>query len=235
MAGKLYGVGVGPGDPMLMTLKAVKTIESCQVYAVPGRKKETTVAYKIVSEVVDLSGKQCLEIEMPMTKDRERLAEAHKRGAEQLQEILDSGKDVAMLTLGDPTVYATYIYLHRAVSALGYETEIISGVPSFCAAAAKLNIPLAEKAEELHIIPASYQTEDALKLKGTKVFMKAGSKMQDLKARLERKEKEQAAAVYMAENCGMEKERLSYGAANMDEQAGYYSIVICKEGAKWAE
>lgn len=229
MAGKLYGVGVGPGDPMLMTVKAVKTIEKCPVYAVPSSGKEQSVAYQIASEMVDLSDKQCIEIEMPMTKDREKLAEAHKKGADMLRKILDQGKDVAMLTLGDPTVYATYIYMHKEVAALGYETEIINGVPSFCAAAARLNIPLTEKAQQLHVIPASYQIEDALKFQGTKVFMKAGSKMGALKERLIKEEHEKGTRIYMVENCGMEQESFCEGALSMNEQAGYYSIVICKE------
>lgn len=231
MAGKLYGVGVGPGDPMLMTLKAVKTIESCGAYAVPSEKRESSAAYKIASAVVDLSGKKCIEIEMPMTKDKQKLAKAHEKGAGQLKAALDSGMDVAMLTLGDPTIYATYIYLHRKIEALGYETEIISGVPSFCAAAADLKIPLTEKGQELHVIPASYDAASALELEGTKIFMKAGSKMRRLKEMLGEKEKAQGMEVYMAQNCGMEGEKLYYGAADMDEDAGYYSIVICKDRA----
>jgi precorrin-2/cobalt-factor-2 C20-methyltransferase len=178
--------------------------------------------------MVDLSDKLCIEIEMPMTKDKEKLATAHQKGAQQLKEVLEQGKDVAMLTLGDPTVYATYIYLHKAVEALGYETEIINGVPSFCAVAAKLNIPLTERAEQLHVIPASYQIEEALELSGTKVFMKAGSKMAALKQKLVEQEKE-GAKIYMVENCGMEQEKCYDKAEDMNDEASYYSIVICKE------
>lgn len=229
MEGKLYGVGVGPGDPMLMTLKAVKTIEKCPVYAVPGLVKEQSVAYRIASEIVDLSDKECIEIEMPMTKNPQRLKEAHQKGAGQIKEVLDQGKDIAMLTLGDPTVYATYIYLHKAIAAMGYQTEIINGIPSFCAAAAKLNIPLTEKSQELHIIPASYGREEALAFRGTKIFMKAGSKMTELKRSLVKAEKEKAAEIYMVENCGMENEKLYQGAEHINEQASYYSVVICKD------
>ncbi|MCQ4775888.1 SAM-dependent methyltransferase, partial [Lacrimispora saccharolytica] len=97
--------------------------------------------------------------------------------AEKIETYLAAGKTVAFLTLGDTTVYSTYIYVHTKLLEKGYVAEIVSGITSFCAVAARLNIGLVEKAEELLIIPASYQIEEALKLKGTKVLMKAASKM----------------------------------------------------------
>lgn len=73
-------------------------------------------------------------------------------------------------------MYSTYIYIHKRICDLGYDTEIVSGIASFCAVSARLNTGLVEKAEPLHVIPASYQIEDAMKLPGTKVLMKAGKK-----------------------------------------------------------
>lgn len=226
MKGKLYGVGVGPGDPQLMTLKAVRVIAESPVIAVPSDKKESCVAYRIAAGAADLSGKEWLEIPMPMTRDPAKLEQAHAAGAARIAKVLAAGRQVAFLTLGDPAVYATYVYLQRCVAALGYETETVSGVPSFCAAAARLNIPLAERGEELHIIPAGYDAEDALRLPGTKVFLKAGSGMGALKGKLQQME----ADVYMVENCGMENEKIYKSAADMDAGAGYYSLVVVKEG-----
>jgi precorrin-2/cobalt-factor-2 C20-methyltransferase len=228
MKGKLYGIGVGPGDPELMTLKAVRMIENCDILAVPGKKKEDSVAYRIACGATNLSKKECLGIYMPMTKDRARLKEAHENGIRTLREQLDEGKTVAFLTLGDPTVYSTYMYLHKGIAAMGYETEIISGIPSFCAAAARLNISLVEKAEELHVIPATYQTGEALDMPGTKVFMKTGKTMGALKEKL----CEAGGEIYMVENCGMENEKLYYSAEEIDEHAGYYSLVILKDAEK---
>lgn len=225
MKGKLYGIGVGPGDWELMTLKAVRLIEESPVIAVPAKEKEDSTAYRIASKAVDLSQKECLAISMPMTKDLEKLEQPHKAGAERMAAVLDAGKQIAFLTLGDPTIYATYIYLHKRILAMGYEAEIISGVPSFCAVAARLNISLAERAEELHIIPASYNIKDALPLSGTKVFMKAGSRMELLKEKLQQLD----ASVYMVENCGMENEKIYEGAAEINTSAGYYSLVVLKE------
>ena len=92
-------------------------------------------------------------------------------------EILDQGKNVVFLTLGDPTVYSTYMYVHQRLEAKGYPVAIVSGITSFCAVAARMNMSLVERSEPLHVIPASYQIEEALKLPGTKVLMKAGKQM----------------------------------------------------------
>ena len=227
MAGKLYGIGVGPGDPELLTLKAVRIIRESEVIAVPGTVKEESVAYKIVKQAVpELDEKEIIAVPMPMTKDKALLEESHEKGAKMVEEILDSGRNVAFLTLGDPTVYATYIYIHKRVEKAGYDTEIISGITSFCAVAARLNIGLVEKAEPLHVIPASYQIEEALKLPGTKVLMKAGKKMKSVKETLKAMPDCQ---VMMIENCGMENEKIYRSADEIDENAGYYSLIIVRE------
>ena len=142
-----------------------------------------------------------------------------------MEAYLAQGKAVAFLTLGDPTVYSTYIYLHNIVKEAGYETEIVSGVTSFCAAAARLEMDIASKAQQIHIIPASYQIEEALRLPGTKVLMKAGGKLPEVKEVL----KHHPAEVTMVENCGMEQERIYYGAEQIPEDAGYYTLLFVKE------
>ena len=226
MSGRLYGVGVGPGDPELITLKALRIIKECGVIAVPGKEPEKSTAYNIVIKIYpELDKKELVGIHMPMTRDNAALKESHEEGAGILCRILDAGKDIAFLTLGDVTVYSTYMYLHKRVSEQGYNTEIISGIPSFCAAAARLGMSLAEKNEELHIIPASYQTEGALKLSGTKVLMKAGKKMPEIKETLIKS----GSQAVMVCGCGMEDEQIYCGAENIPEDAGYYSLIIVKE------
>lgn len=225
MRGKLFGIGVGPGDPELMTLKAVKTIKQSSVVITPTKEKETSVAYEIASQAVDLTHKEWMGVHFPMTKDLELLEQSHQKIAQDIQSLLDQGKDVAFLTLGDPTVYATYIYIHQILKEKGYEVFIVPGIPSFCATAAKLNISLVERSEQLHVIPASYSIEEALQLPGTKVFLKAGSKMKELKSALMRHKLD----VYMVENCGMKDEKVYYGVDNINENAGYYATVIVKE------
>ena len=184
MTGKLIGVGVGPGDPELMTLKAVKIIENAAVIAIPDTGGESGVAFDIASKIIDMSQKEQLKLHMPMTRDQNLLNQSHDTAAAHIIEKLDLGLDVVFLTLGDPTVYSTYIYIQRKVAAAGYETEIAEGIPSFCAAAARLNIALCEGAEALHIIPASYPDDSWLHLQGTKVLMKSGRSFDKVRQQL---------------------------------------------------
>lgn len=226
MGAIFYGVGVGPGDPELLTLKAARIINECDVLAVPGKTKEESVAYRIaLAAIPEIEKKEILCVHMPMTKDETKLEESHRRGAQQIISQLSEKKSVAFLTLGDPTVYSTYLYLQGRVQAAGYETGLVSGVASFLAAAARLNTGLVERAQELHIIPSSYGIEEALKLSGTKVLMKAGKKMPLIKERLSGTGDE----VFMVENCGMKDEKIYAGAEEIPEDAGYYSLIIIKE------
>ena len=149
--GKLFGVSVGPGDPELLTLKAVRVIREADVVAVPniGHKRQT--AYDIARDL--LEGKQLLDCSTPMRGGHAVAEEAYRVIADRVCAVLDEGKTVAYLTLGDATVYSTYTYVHAIVQSRGYEAEIIPGVTSFCAAAAKLGIPLCEGPERLLIAP----------------------------------------------------------------------------------
>lgn len=226
MSGKLYGVGVGPGDPELLTLKAMRLIREADIIAVPGEEPGESVAYKIVKGAwPELDQKKIMAVPMPMTKDKEKLERSHAEGTKMVKEELDQGHTVVFLTLGDPTVYSTYLYIHKRICGLGYDTEIVSGIPSFCAVSARLNTGLVEKAEPLHVIPASYQIEDALKLPGTKVLMKAGKKIKDVKSRIQ----ELGAKGVMIENCGMPDEKIYRSIEEIPENAGYYSLIIVKD------
>ena len=229
MKGKLYGIGVGPGDPELMTLKAVRLLKECPVIAVPisGSTAGEAVAYKIAREAVpEIACKERMDVQMPMTRDRDLLLASHEAAAGQLIRVLDQGKDAAFLTLGDPTVYSTYMYVHRLVAEAGYEAEIVSGIPSFCAAAARLGIALAERQEPIHIYPAVYGVSEALKLPGTKVLMKAGKKLAQLSEELE--DGQQA---YVIENCGMPGERVWKREPENRPlvPSGYFTTMIIKD------
>ena len=229
MTGTLYGLGIGPGDPELLTLKALRLIRENEVIAFPGEMPQETVAYKIaVQAVPELAEKELTALPMPMTKDPKVLEETHTHAADIVENFLKNGKNVVFLTLGDPTVYSTYLYVHKKILERGLKAEIVSGITSFCAVAARLNMGLVEKAEPLHVIPASYQIEEALKLPGTKVLMKAGKKMKEVKATLQ----EIGAQAVMIENCGMPDEKIYANTEEIPENAGYYSLIIVKEGEK---
>ena len=228
MKGKLYGVGVGPGDPELLTLKALRLIRENPVIAVPGEDIRASVAYQIVKGAYEaLDEKTLLPVAMPMTKDPAVLEANHEKAAGDVEAYLGQGKNVVFLTLGDPTVYSTYLYVHKRILARGYEAEIVSGITSFCAVAARLNMGLVERNEPLHVIPATYQADgmdQVLKLPGTKVLMKTGRKMAQVRESIQ-KSGQQAV---MIENCGMPGERIFEGAENIPEKSGYYSLIIVK-------
>ena len=232
MKGKLIGLGVGPGDPELLTLKALRIVKESDVIAIPGNAVKESVAYKIVKAVCpELDEKTLLPIRMPMTKDPQVLEQNHEKAADDIEEWLAKGVNVAFLTLGDPTVYSTYMYVHKRIMQRGYETEIVSGITSFCAVAAKMNISLAEMAEPLHVIPATYHAEhmeDVLELSGTKVLMKSGKKLKQVKESILRS----GQPAVMIQDCGMDTEKIYKSAEEMPEEAGYYSLVIVKEKKK---
>ena len=224
--GKLYGIGVGPGDPELMTLKAVRILKECDVIAIPGKNPSESVAYSIAfGACPEIADKEKLYITTPMNKDFAELEKGYKNSALLIEEYLSKGKDVALLTLGDPTIYSTYIYIHRNVVNDGFGAQIISGVTSFCAVAAKMGKSLVDRDMELHIIPASYQIEDKLNLNGTKVLMKAASKLGDISGIIKNKDCE----AFMIENCGMENEKIYFDKEEFPEHGSYYSIIVVKE------
>ncbi|MDD6213067.1 MAG: precorrin-2 C(20)-methyltransferase [Clostridiales bacterium] len=227
--GILYGVGVGPGDPELMTLKACRLIRENEVIAVPGEIPQDTVAYKIaVQAVPELKDKTLLPIYMPMTHDLDEQKRNHEKGANDLIFWLNKGKNVIFLTLGDPTIYSTFSYLQRIVEKSGYSTALVSGITSFCAAAARMNLPLAEWQEPLHIIPAVHRLDTKLDQDGNYILMKSGKKMNQVKQIL----KDSHHRVVMVENCGMENEHIYNSLDEIPDDAGYYSLIIAKESSE---
>lgn len=245
MRGKLYGVGVGPGESSLMTLKAVRTIKACDIIALPvsdpglempvyeeaGEKtyagyKQECVAYQTaLQEVQEMQERGVLYLPMPMSKEKEKLKAIHNADADWIRKALDKGQSIAFLTLGDPSIYSTYLYLHKRICKEGYEAEIIPGIPSFCAAAARLSIGLAENKEQIHILPSSYGVEEGIKLPGTKILMKAGKKMPAVKEAL----KDGHHSFWMVENCGMSEENIYERPEDVPDDPGYFSLIIVKK------
>ena len=227
MAGILYGVGVGPGDPELMTLKAVRLIRENEVIAVPGKVPQETTAYKIaVQAAPELEQKELLPIYMPMVMDKKEQEKNHREGAAKIEAVLDEGKNVIFLTLGDPTIYSTFSYIQHLVEPDGYTIELVIGITSFCAAAAALKTSLAEWTEPLHVIPAVHRLDSVPDQPGNYVLMKSGSKMREVKNILAQTGRE----ICMAENCGMPDEKLYRSLEEIPDDAGYFSLIIAKEG-----
>ena len=249
MSGTFTGAGVGPGDPELMTLKAVRTIRECSVIAVPVSDGELSepffekaegkgghtqylercVAYRIARGAVpEAEKKDRIFLPMPMIKEKERLKEIHDRDADAVAELLEEGKDVVFLTLGDPTVYSTCMYVHKRLKKKGYRTELIPGIPSFCSGAAAAGLPLMEGNESLVIVPsvkAGKALEDAISGFDNVVVMKAGSSIERIGELLDQYNRPRSCATVLS--CvGMKDEYI--GPLDPGREYSYFTTVMIK-------
>lgn len=226
--GTIFCIGVGPGDPELLTLKAVRLIRGCDVIAAAGRSMEESTAYQIALQAVpEIGKKSALPIEMPMKRDPAQLAQAHRRGADRIEKVLESGRSVGYLILGDPSIYGSFTYLHKILQEDGFTVQFCSGVTSFCAAAARLGISLAEGDEQLRIVPGLNRESDTGQYSaGNTVIMKAGSGIGEIREEL----KKTAGRVYFVEKCGRDGERVAIGAEKIPADAGYMSLIMIHNG-----
>ena len=223
--GRFYGVSVGPGDPELLTLKAVRCLERCPVLAAPQTASGRMLALDIAREAADLRGKTILPLHFVMSREEEALRASHQEAAEKVRACLDAGQDVAMLNLGDVSVYATYGYLEEILKEQGYETHRIAGVPSFCAAAARLGRSLTEMDLPVHIVPAGgFPLEEALDLPGTKVLMKSGRALPQVLEALESRGLLESSA--MVQNCGLPGEQAAESLKDAPQSGSYFTTLL---------
>lgn len=211
--GVLYGVGTGPGDPELLTIKAVRTIESCPVIAAPQTADGAMVALDIVRGAVDLTGKTVIPVRFSMTRDVERRAAEHASLVRELVAHLDAVRDVALLNLGDPSIYATFQRIAPDVRARGFEARAIPGVPSFCAVAAALERDLTpEMSSPLHIVPGGY--DDARR------------SLADMKCIL--REEGAFDGAELVEDCGLPGERVYRSVDDVPDRGSYFSTMVVR-------
>lgn len=168
MVEKVYGVGVGPGDRELLTLKALKVLKKVEKIFVPvSREGKPSLAYEVVKDIVE--GKSIEELLFPMIRDKERLKVYYQRAFERVK---NTEGEVAVITLGDPTLYSTFSYLWKLLKENNIPVEIVNGIPSPFACAGRLNIPLVEGGEKLVILPRGEDLEKYLEVFDTIVVMK---------------------------------------------------------------
>lgn len=231
LKGTFYGVSVGPGDPELLTLQAVRLIRQCPVLAAPrtssGRMLALDIARRALGE--ELDGKTILPLQFAISRDRDVLRASHEAAAAAVRPFLDAGQDVAMLNLGDVSIYATFGYLQEVLEAQGCATAMATGVPSFCAAAARLNRPLTGGMDApLTIAPGGW-ADRVLDTPGTKVLMKNGTQLPALFEKLAASEKLAGSALVCS--CGLPDEAV-YPDLSLDRPegpAGYFATVLVKE------
>ena len=149
-----YAVGVGPGDPMWMTREACAVLEACPVIAAPQTASGEMLALSIAQGAAELGGKTVLPLSFAMSRDAAVRAAGYAHAADAIAPELDAGRDVAMVNLGDVSIYATAYYVLDELRRRGYDTRMVPGVASFSAVAAALGRSLTEMELPLHIYPA---------------------------------------------------------------------------------
>ena len=231
MKGKLYGIGVGPGNPDLMTLRAKELLEKAQVIAYPVKKLgEEGVALNIISQRVDVKGKEVVELLFSMNPDDEVRKKCRAEAMEKICGLLDQGKDIAMVTLGDVSVYSTYMYIDRDIQKRGYETEVVPGIPSFCHGAALARLPLMIGEESVAVVSlAKRNNENAAKVLDAVdnlVIMKAFASIPAIVEMLNKRNIPLENATVMS-NIGMEDEYL--GPLDPNREYGYFTTVLIKK------
>jgi precorrin-2/cobalt-factor-2 C20-methyltransferase len=151
--GTLYGIGVGPGDPELITLKAIKVLHRVpHIFAACSTKNSYSLALSIVR--CHLNGAGIEHLPFPMSKDARVLQEAWEQNARRVLEVLETGSDAAFVTLGDPLTYSTFGYLLKTLKRLHPQVHIVTipGITSYSAAAALTHIPLTEGEESFYLV-----------------------------------------------------------------------------------
>ena len=177
----LIGIGVGPGDPELLTVKAVKAIHNADVIMCPASNEDRpSIALSIVSSIIDESKNQkIIKLIFPMTKDKDVLKQTWKKNAKIMAETVLTGKNVVYLTVGDPYLYSTWIYMHKDLKENYPEMDIsvIPGIVSIFTFAAKVGVSVAEGSEKVAIIPSCYDlssVKEIAKHSESMIFLKDG-------------------------------------------------------------
>ncbi|MDA8169434.1 MAG: precorrin-2 C(20)-methyltransferase [Nitrospiraceae bacterium] len=233
VCGKIYAVGIGPGDPELLTLKAVRVLRECRHIAVPrGRQEGESLALSIIGKAVGLGGKNILNIHFPMVKDLR--PEALAPVAAGVLDILKKDEDVAFVTLGDPTLYSTFFRLYDALLAIepAIHAEVVPGVTSVTASSARAGLRLALSGERVAILPAAYikDLKDVLSRFETVVLMKVHSVLPDVKKALAESGLLEN-AVYVC-RAGLPGEIVKPLGKVSQEDLDYFSTVIVRRNGK---
>ncbi len=236
---ELTCVGCGPGDPDLLTVKAVKAIKNADVIMCPTSKEgKESIAYSIVSSLVDNSRKpDIMNLVFPMVKDRETLENTWENNARIIADKVRDGKNVVYLTVGDPSLYSTWIYLQRELKSKYPEIKItvIPGIVSMFAFASKVGISIAEGDQTVAVIPACYdlsRVKETAKNCDTMIFLKDGRYFDQVISLLREAGFPDSSLFAIAQDVGTNEEivkKLTLGEVTKDTLTSkYFSIMVVK-------
>lgn len=233
MSGIFYGIGVGPGDPELLTIKAAQVLSQVDAVIAPrGEKAEDSIALAIARHYLK-EGAQVTRLTFPMVSDQQELNRAWEENKDIILNLLVKGQKVAFLTLGDPMLFSTYIYIFRLLRDSGYPLVTIPGITSFSHLASRLGIPLTEKDETLTIVPATTGEEildRVLDCSGNLVLMKVYRSLPVIVEKLKKSGHLENAV--MVSKCGWDDEEIYYDLEKIQgDRIHYLSTIIAKK--KW--
>lgn len=222
---RLYVIGVGPGDPELITLRGLKILKEVPLIFYPTGGKET-LALSIIEKVIPLREKRLLELYFPMQRVEE-LSQYWEEIAEKIRACLSDTGTGAFITLGDPAFYSTFFYLQSFLEKRGIEIEIIPGIGSFSAFSALLKIPLALHKEEVVITNADSFLKDPQKYLSfdTIVLLKTHRFVREIRDFV----RTYGYTGFIGKRIGQASEKIWYNLSEVEEELDYFTIVILKK------
>jgi precorrin-2/cobalt-factor-2 C20-methyltransferase len=229
--GKLYGIGVGPGDPELLTLKAARTLQKVAVIFCPEAKPGAgSHALQVVEGILDRDRQEVIPLYFPMKLEPSVLKAAWKDAVIRIHDVLSTGQDAAFITIGDTLLYSTFGNILDMLKEMYPDIvcEIIPGITSITASAAAVQVPLARSGERVLILPAVYRMDEfraALEKNETVVLIKVNRVLNDVMKEL--REMGMADRAVLVSRCGTSEERIYYDLSALDvKEVDYLSTLI---------
>ena len=231
MSGIFYGIGVGAGDPELLTVKAINAIKAADVLIAPKtEKKEGSVALSIAKPYLRSDIEIVYQV-FPMVKNFADSTDAWEANKKEILSLLEQGKNVAFLTLGDPMFYSTYIYVYRLLKDEDVKIVTIPGIPAFCAIGSQAGIPIVEGNDVLSIIPATAspeKIEKAIANCDNAVLMKVYKNFPEIADVLDKHD--MAKNAVMLSRCGLpDEERIDDIMTQKDKKVNYLSTILTRK------
>ena len=234
--GTLYGIGVGPGDPELMTIKAVNVLKTVDVvFTASSTKNSFSLAVDIARPYLP-ADVDVRSLSFPMTSDKNTMKEAWRENAVAILDVLDKGHDAAFLTLGDPMTYSTFGYILQDIQAMQPDVSIVTvpGITSYQAAAARMNVPLVEAEESLLLTSGAYGGGNVRKFSDCAenvVLLKAYKNVKDIARALE--ESDMITNSRAIKKCGREGEEIIKDIRTLAEsEPDYWTLILAKQNKK---
>ena len=228
--GTIYGVSVGPGNPLLLTQLAINTILSADIIFLPTAPKENCRAYKIIKAAIpEIDEEKILCVETADMANPELQGKRYDTLADEIKKLSDKGKSVAFLALGEVSLYSTFIYVQDRLLLAGYKVELVSGISSIQEAVNTLCTYIAKGDEEVHIFPNCNNMQEKLSYSGTKVFMKPKGELDNIIKEIELYANNRPdVKAFGVSQIGTENEIIADSVAELKKLKGYMTLFVVR-------